>query len=112
MTIGRLVVALNCPASAGLLFASRATLQSRYWCPRVGWWKSLASSAIRLGLSLGMTLSPEAVTILRSLIDNPHHDEDSPALRELLERRHAKGVAKVHATGTGNRYLELLAKQG
>ncbi|WP_052726312.1 hypothetical protein [Devosia epidermidihirudinis] len=56
-------------------------------------------------------LSPEAVAILRSLINNPHHVEDSSALRELLDRRYAMGVAKVHATTSGDIYLAKLAAQ-
>lgn len=58
-----------------------------------------------------MILSPEAVAILRTLIDNPHHIEDSPALRELLEQRYAMGVAKVHATTGGIIALGKLDKQ-
>lgn len=57
-----------------------------------------------------MTLSPEAVAILRSLIDNPHHVADSPALRELLAPRYAMGVAKVHATSKGGRYIQQMDK--
>lgn len=57
-------------------------------------------------------LSPEAVAILRSLINNPHHVEDSPALRELAGRRFAMGVAKVHPTTMGILFLQRLDRQG
>lgn len=58
-----------------------------------------------------MTLSPEAVALLKSLINNPRAVEDGPILRELFEPRFAMGSpAKVHATARGRLYLDRLEK--
>jgi hypothetical protein len=51
-------------------------------------------------------LTPEAVAILRSLINNPHAIEDSPTLQLLLADRLVMGSPnKVHATQSGLRLL-------
>ncbi len=51
-------------------------------------------------------LTPEAIAILRSLVNNPHPIEDSPMLQLLFADRIIMGSpAKVHATGTGLRLL-------
>jgi hypothetical protein len=51
-------------------------------------------------------LTPEAVAILRSLVNNPHPIEDSPLLQLLFADRVIMGSpAKVHATQQGLRLL-------
>lgn len=57
----------------------------------------------------GMTieeLTPEAVAILRSLVNNPQPVEDSPLLHLLMSDRTVMGSpAKVHLTAAGKRLL-------
>lgn len=51
-------------------------------------------------------LTPEAVALLRSLINNPHAIEDGPLLQRLMADRMVMGSpAKVHVTGAGKRLL-------
>jgi hypothetical protein len=51
-------------------------------------------------------LTPEAVAILKSLVNKPHPIEDSPTLRLLFAARMVMGLpAKVHATQSGLRLL-------
>jgi hypothetical protein len=51
-------------------------------------------------------LTPEAVAILKSLVNNPQPIEDTPLLQLLLtDRLVMDSPAKVHATQTGLRLL-------
>jgi hypothetical protein len=51
-------------------------------------------------------LSPEAVALLKSLINNPQPVPDSPALQQLFAVRYAMGSpAKAHATSNGAIYI-------
>lgn len=55
-------------------------------------------------------LTPEAVALLRSLVNNPHPIEDSPLLRLLMADRIVMGSpSKVHMTGQGGRLLAAYA---
>jgi hypothetical protein len=51
-------------------------------------------------------LTPEAVAILKSLVNNPHTVEDSPILQILFADRIIMGSpAKAHLTASGKRLL-------
>jgi hypothetical protein len=51
-------------------------------------------------------LTPEAVAILKSLINNPHPVPEGPLLQLLMADRLVMGSPeKVHATGQGSRLL-------
>lgn len=53
-------------------------------------------------------LTPQAIRLLRSLIDNPHAIHDGPLLQLLLADRLVMGSPdRVHLTGQG---MRLLAK--
>ena len=52
------------------------------------------------------SLSPEAIALLKTLINSPHAVPDSPALQELFAVRYAMGSpAKAHATSNGTIYV-------
>lgn len=51
-------------------------------------------------------LTPQALRLLRSLIDNPHAIDDGPLLQLLLADRLVMGSPdRVHLTGQGKRLL-------
>ena len=53
-------------------------------------------------------LTPEAIAILKSLVNNPHPIPDPPLLQLVIaDRLVTRGPAKVHATG---QRLRLLAQ--
>ncbi|MBU1333233.1 MAG: hypothetical protein KJ944_17865 [Alphaproteobacteria bacterium] len=55
-------------------------------------------------------LTPEALTLLKSLINRPHPVEDGPLLQLLLaDRLVMGGPSKVHLTGSGKRLLAMHA---
>jgi hypothetical protein len=55
-------------------------------------------------------LTPEAVALLRSLINNPSPVEDSPLLQLLMADRMVMGSpTKVHLTGSGSRLIAAYA---
>ncbi|MHA6732390.1 hypothetical protein [Devosia sp. A369] len=57
-------------------------------------------------------LTPEAVALLKSLIDNPHPIEDSPLLQLLMADRLVMGTPdKVRITGMGGRLLAAFSRQ-
>lgn len=58
-------------------------------------------------------LSPEAIELLKTLINNPHPVADSPALQELFSIRFAMGSpSKAHATSNGTIYVRKLVDVG
>lgn len=65
-------------------------------------------SAYRSGMTME-ELTPDAVAILKSLVNNPHPMEDSPLLQLLFTDRLVMGsLRKVNITAKGGRLLARL----
>ncbi|MHA6690610.1 hypothetical protein [Devosia sp. A449] len=57
-------------------------------------------------------LTPEAIALLKSVVNNPHPIEDSPSLQLLMAGRLVMGSPnKVVITGMGERMLAAAARQ-